>query len=151
MVCIILNFNNWEQIYFLSFQFHILKLNSFSSFFPHNSRILYAILLSGFLHRISSRILVDTLAFDCGHTFPYLFIGSFIDYLPGVFRIDYILIPFCSFLCVNSGTDPCPYQKVVLLHSQLNFPNNVSSFSQIVKEHLACLLDLDQLYIGDMT
>ena len=135
-------------MYFLSFQFHILKLkliNSFSPFFPRNWRILYAILLTGFLHQISSRILVHTLAFDFGHTFPYLFIGSFIDYLSGVSRIDYILIPFCCFLCVNLGTDVCPYQKVVLLHSQLKFPNNVSSFSQMVKEHLACLLDLDQL------
>lgn len=138
----------------MSFQFHILKLkliNSFSPFFPWSWRILYAILLAGFLHRVSPRILLDTLAFDFGHTFPYLFIGSFIDYLSDISPIDYILIPFCCFLCVNSGTDVCPYQKVILLHSQLNFPNNVRSFRQIVKEQLACLLDLDQLYIGDIT
>ena len=96
-------------------------------------------------------MLLDTLAFDFGHTFPYLFIGSFIDYLSDISPIDYILIPFCCFLCVTSGTDVCPYQKVILLHSQLNFPNNVRSFRQRVKEQLACLLDLDQLYMGDIT
>lgn len=107
-----------------------------------------AFLLIDFLNRIPPRVLVDTLAFDFGHIFPFLLLyWSFIDYLSGIFPIEYILIPCCHFLCVNSGTDGRAYQQIVLLLSLISIPNNVSSFGQ----RKPVMLAWDQPSVRDMT